>query len=148
MIETGIISHRSTVRMALQSRRRSNLGSVGKPMCSSTWHKSLGNKKGIDSARGRLLRWTLSSKWNKDVIISPVGLNQKPSKMRYRASKMAPLLWTKCWSRKKVRPQNMVYKKHARWELPLEQNGPSGHVPGEKMDHLPSRGMGPLSIIC
>ena len=33
-------------------------------------HKSLGNKRGVYSARGRLLRWTLSSKWNKDVIIS------------------------------------------------------------------------------
>ena len=58
-------------------------------MCSSIWHRSLGNKKGVDSDRGRLLRWTLSSKWNKDVIISSAGLNQKPSEMWYKASKMA-----------------------------------------------------------
>ena len=100
MIGTGHSLHQSTIRTASQSRRRSNLGSSGKPICSSTWHKSLGNNRGVGSTRGRLLRWTLSSKWNKDVIISSDRLNQKPSDMRYRASKMAPLLWTICWSRK------------------------------------------------
>ena len=94
--------HRSTVRTTSQSQRRSNLGSSGKPICSSTWHKSLENNRGVDSARGKLLRWTFSSKWNKDVIISSDGLNQKPSDMRYRASKMAPLLWTICWSGKRL----------------------------------------------
>ena len=63
--ERGISRHRSMVRLASESRRRSNLGSSGKPICSSTWHRSLENKRGVDSARGRLLRWTLSSKWNK-----------------------------------------------------------------------------------
>ena len=67
-------------------------------MCSSTWHKSRGNRKGVDSARGRLLRGTLSSKWNKDVMISFAGLNQKPFEIRYKASKIAYLLWTMCWS--------------------------------------------------
>ena len=63
-----------------------------KPMCSSIWHRSYGNRRGVDSARGRLWWWTLSSKWNKDVMISSAGLNQKPLEIRYKASKMAPLL--------------------------------------------------------
>ena len=71
-------------------------------MCSSIWHRSLGNKRGVDSARGRLLRWTLSLKWNKDVIISSAGLNQKPFEMWYKASKMDPLLWTMCWRGKRL----------------------------------------------
>ena len=40
----------------------------------------------------------------------------------------------------------MVYKTHARRELPLEHNRPGDSVPGEKTDHLPGRGMGPLPI--
>ena len=48
--------------------------------------------------------------------------------------------------REKIRPQNVIYKTHTRRELPLEQNRPDGSVPGEKTDHLPGRGMGPLPI--
>ena len=40
----------------------------------------------------------------------------------------------------------MVYKTHARRELPPEHNRPSGSVPGEKTDHLLRQGMGPLPI--
>ena len=94
----GMTYHRSTVRVASQPRRRSTQGS----MCSSTWHMSGENRRGVDSARGRLLRLTLSSKWNKDVMINYVGLNQKPSEIRYQASKIAPLLWTMCWSRNRL----------------------------------------------
>ena len=90
--------HRSTVRVASQPRRRSNRGSVGNTMCSSTWHRSRENRRGVDSTRGRLRRWTLSSKWNKAVMISFAGLNQKPFEIRYKASKITPLLWTMCWS--------------------------------------------------
>ena len=36
--------------------------------------------------------------------MSSVGLNQKPSKMRYRASKMALFLCTRCWSGNKLEP--------------------------------------------
>ena len=97
-----MVFHRSTVRVASQLRRRSNRGSVGKTMCSSTWPRSRGNRRGVDSARGRLRRWTLSSKSNKDVMIGSTGLNQKPSEIRYKASKMAPLLWTMCWSRNRL----------------------------------------------
>ena len=39
------------VRVASQPRRPSNRGSAGKPMCSSTWHRSRGNRRGVDSAR-------------------------------------------------------------------------------------------------
>ena len=90
--------HRSTLRVASQPRRHSNRGSIGNPMCSSTWHKSRGNIRGMDSVQGKLQWWTLSSKCNKDVIISSAGLNQKPSEIRYKASKIAPLLLTMCWS--------------------------------------------------
>ena len=34
--ERGISHHRSTVRLAAESLRRSNLGSSGKPICSTT----------------------------------------------------------------------------------------------------------------
>ena len=68
-------------KVASQPRRRSNRGSAGNPMCYNTWHKSRGNIRGMDSVRGKLRRWTLSSNWNKDVIISSVGLNQKPSEI-------------------------------------------------------------------
>ena len=56
----------------------------------------------MDSARVRLLRWTLSSKWNKEVMKSLTGLNQKPSDMRYRASRIAHLHCTICWSGKRL----------------------------------------------
>ena len=42
----------------------------------------------------------------------------------------------------------MVYQQHALRELPPEQYSPSSSVHGEKTDHLPGRGMGPLSIVC
>ena len=90
--------HRSTERVASQPRRCSNWGLAENPMCSSTWHRSHENRRGVDSARGRLRRWTRSSKWNKAVMISSVGLNQKPSEIRYKAFKIAHLLWTMCWS--------------------------------------------------
>ena len=90
------------IRMASQSRQRSNLGSTGKSICSSTLHRSLENKRGVDSARGRLLRWTLSLKWNKEVIISSARLNQKPFEMRYMTFKIAPLFWTMCWRGKRL----------------------------------------------
>ena len=93
-----MVCHRSIVRVASLLRRRSNRGSAGKPMCSSTWHRSRENRRGVDSSRGRLRRWTLSSKWNRDVMISSTGLNQKPSEIRYKASKMSHLLWNMCWS--------------------------------------------------
>ena len=48
--------------------------------------------------------------------------------------------------RGKIRPQNVVYKTHVLLELPPEQNRLGGSVPGEKTDHLPGRGMGPLPI--
>ena len=48
------------LKMASQSRWCSNRGSTGKPICSNTWHSSLGNRRGMDSARVRFLRWTLS----------------------------------------------------------------------------------------
>ena len=56
----------------------------------------------MDSARVRFLRWNLSSKWNKEVMISSAGLNQKPLDMRYRASIIAPLRCTICWSGKRL----------------------------------------------
>ena len=37
----------------LTAQRRSNRGSTENPMCSSTWHRSSGNRRGVDSARGR-----------------------------------------------------------------------------------------------
>ena len=64
---------------------------IRKPICSNTWHKSLGNRREVDSARVRFLRRTLYSKGNKEVIMSSAVLNQKPSEMRYRASRIAPL---------------------------------------------------------
>ena len=97
-----MICHRSTIRMASQSRWCSSLGSAGKPMCSNTWHKSLGNRRGVDSALVRFLRCTLSSKWNKDVMTSSDELNCKPSDIRYRASRRDPLLYTMCWSGKRL----------------------------------------------
>ena len=84
--------------MASQSRRRSNRGSTVKPICSNTWHSSLENRRGVDSTRVRFLWWTLSSKWNKEVMKISVGLNKKPSDMRYRASRIAHLRCTICWS--------------------------------------------------
>ena len=42
----------------------------------------------------------------------------------------------------------MVYKTHDRRELPPEQNRAGGSVPGEKTNHLPGRGMGPMPISC
>ena len=72
----GMACHRSTVRVASQPRRHSNRGSSWNSMCSSTWHKSCENRRGVDSARGKIRRWTLSSKWNKAVMISSAGLNQ------------------------------------------------------------------------
>ena len=60
------------------SDRDSGRDTTGKPICSSTWHNSFGNRRGIDSARVRFLRWTLPSKWNKEAIMSSAGLNQKP----------------------------------------------------------------------
>ena len=117
--------HRSMVRMASQSRRRSNLGSSGKSICSNTWNKSLGNNRGVDSAQGKLLRWTLSSKWNKDVIISSDGMNQKPSDMRYRASKMAPLLWTICWSGKRLDRKMWFIRSMRGWSYLLNRIVPT-----------------------
>ena len=84
--------------MASQSQRRYNRGSARKPIWSYTWHSSLGNRRGIDSARVRLLRWSLSLKLNKEVMIISVGLNQKPTDMAYRTSRIAPLGYTICWS--------------------------------------------------
>ena len=46
--------------------------------------------------------------------------------------------------RKKIRPQNVIYKTHVQQELPPEQNRPGGSVLGERTDHFPGRGMGPL----
>ena len=80
------------ISVVLQSRL------IGKPICSNTWNSSLGNRRGVDSARVRFLRWTLSSKWNKEVMKSSARLNQKPSDMRYRASRIAPLCCMICWS--------------------------------------------------
>ena len=88
--------------MASQCWRRSNRGLVGKPICSNTWHSSLRNRRGNDSARVKFLRLTLSSKWNKDVMKSLAGLNQKPLYMRYRASRIAHLRCTVCWSGKRL----------------------------------------------
>ena len=48
--------------------------------------------------------------------------------------------------REKIRPQNVIYKKHTRRELPPEQNRSGGSVPRNKTDHLPGRGTGPLPI--
>ena len=47
---------------------------------------------------------------------------------------------------KNIRSQNVIYKTHARRELPPEHNRPNDSVPGEKKDHFPGRGMGPLPI--
>ena len=58
------------------------------------------NIRGNDSARVRFLRWTLSLKWNRDVMKSSIGLNQKPSYIRYRASSIAHLRYIVCWSGK------------------------------------------------
>ena len=46
-----------------------------------------------------------------------------------------------------IRPQNVIDKKHTRWELPPEQNRSGGNVPGKKTDHLPGQRMGLLPII-
>ena len=91
VLSTGRSCHLSTIRLTSQYWRHSNLGSAGKPICSNTWHSSLGNRRGMDSARVRFLQWTLSSKWNKEVMKSSAGLNQKPSDMRYRAFRIAHL---------------------------------------------------------
>ena len=48
--------------------------------------------------------------------------------------------------REKIRPQNVIYKKYTRRELPLKQNWPCGSVSGKKTNHLPGRGMGSLPI--
>ena len=56
----------------------------------------------MDSAQVRFLRWTLSSKWNKEVMKRSTGLKKKPSNMRYRASRIAPLCCTICWSGKRL----------------------------------------------
>ena len=50
--------------------------------------------------------------------------------------------------RENIRAQNVVYKTHARRELPPEQNRLGCSVPREKADHLLGRGMGPLPISC
>ena len=52
----GIIFNRSTVGMASRSRQSSSLGSTGKPMCYNTGHRSLGSRRGVDSALDRCLR--------------------------------------------------------------------------------------------
>ena len=65
----------------------------------------------MDSARVKALRWTLSSKWNKEVMMSSAELNQKPSEMRCRASRMAPLLYTRCWSGKLDRSTWLIRSK-------------------------------------
>ena len=49
--------------------------------------------------------------------------------------------------REKIRPQNVIYKKLTRRELPPEHNRSDGNVLGKKMDYLPRQGMGPLPII-
>ena len=77
-------------------------GSTGKPICSNTWHSSLENRRGNNSTRVRFLRWTVSSNWNKDVMKILAGLNQKPSDMRYRASRIASLHWMVCWRGKRL----------------------------------------------
>ena len=56
----------------------------------------------MDLARVRFLLCTLSSKWNKEVMKSLAGLNQKPSDMRYRASRIALLHFIICWSGKRL----------------------------------------------
>ena len=38
-------------KIASRSRQCSNLGSVGNPMCSNTWHRSLRNSRGVYLAR-------------------------------------------------------------------------------------------------
>ena len=85
------------VRVASQPRRRSIRGSAENPICSSTYHNSQGNRRGRDSARGRLRWWTLSSKWNNEVIINSIGLNQYPFEIRYSTYRTAPLLCTVFW---------------------------------------------------
>ena len=88
--------------MASQSWWRSNRGSTGKPKCSNTWHSSLRNIRGMDSARVRFLRWNLFSKWNKEVMKSSARLNKKPSDMQYKALRIAHLCCTICWSGKRL----------------------------------------------
>ena len=48
--------------------------------------------------------------------------------------------------RKKIRSQNVIYKKYMWRELPPEHNRLDSSVPGKKTNHLPRRGMGPLPI--
>ena len=76
----------------------------------------------MDSARVRFLRWTLFSKWNKEVMISLAGLNQKPSDMRYRASRIAPLRCYDMLEWEEVGPQYVVDKEHTRGELSSEKD--------------------------
>ena len=47
----------------------------------------------------------------------------------------------------KIRPQNVIDKKHTRRELPLEQNRSGDNFLEKKTDHLPGKMMGPLPII-
>ena len=69
-------------------------GLLRNPKFSRTWLSSHDINKGRPSARARPLRWTLSSKCSRAVMTSSEGLNQNPSKIRYKASSMAPLRWT------------------------------------------------------
>ena len=69
-------------------------GSSGKPRCSRTWLSNLGINKGKLSARAKPLRWTFSSKCNREVMTSSEGLNQNPYEILYTASSIAPLCCT------------------------------------------------------
>ena len=59
--------------------------------------------------------------------MSSKGLNQKPSEMRYRASRIAPL--EAMLEQKQIGSQNMIDKEHTRGKLPPEQDRPGCLVP-------------------
>ena len=92
--EIGIPMARSMVRTRGHLILLSIRGSSGNPKCSRTWLNSRGINKGRLSARARTLRWTLSSKCSRVIMTNSEGLNQNPSKIRYKASSMDPLRWT------------------------------------------------------
>ena len=75
-------------------------------MHSNIWQSSLGNSKGIVSARCSFLLWTFSSKWKRAAIIRWCGPKQKPSDILNNASRMAPRLCTRCWRGKMLDRNN------------------------------------------
>ena len=89
--EIGLYRDRSKDKTCVHLILRLMRGSSGNPRCSRTWLSNLDINNGKTLARARPLRWTFSSKCNREVMTSSEGLNQNPSEILYRASSIAPL---------------------------------------------------------